>query len=151
MQLMLAENIRMFRKQRKLTQEKLAEALGVTVGAVYKWEAGLSQPELNLVAEMEDFFYFLIAFSLGFFAIGILISNANIPINTAIMRIVGRDKLSKVSSIISIGSQGMTPIAAVLAGIILNAFGSTALLAFCTLGFAVTAVILLFSPQIKEL
>ncbi|MBR3342876.1 MAG: MFS transporter [Solobacterium sp.] len=95
--------------------------------------------------------YFLIAFSLGFFAIGILISNTNIPINTAIMRIVDRDKLSKVSSIISIGSQGMTPIAAVLAGIILNAFGSTALLAFCTLGFAVTAVILLFSPQIKEL
>ncbi len=58
MKLMLAENIRMFRKQRKLTQEKLAEALGVTVGAVYKWEAGLSQPELNLVAEMEDFFFF---------------------------------------------------------------------------------------------
>jgi len=28
MKLMLAENIRMFRKQRKLTQEKLAEALG---------------------------------------------------------------------------------------------------------------------------
>ena len=56
MKLMLAENIRMFRKQRKLTQEKLAEALGVTVGAVYKWEAGLSQPELNLVAEMADFF-----------------------------------------------------------------------------------------------
>jgi len=56
MKLMLAENIRMFRKQRKLTQEKLAEALGVTAGAVYKWEAGLSQPELNLVAEMADFF-----------------------------------------------------------------------------------------------
>jgi hypothetical protein len=72
---------------------------------------------------MADFFYFLIAFSLGFFAIGILISNANIPINTAIMRIVGRDKLSKVSSIISIGSQGMTPIAAVLAGIILSLLG----------------------------
>lgn len=34
MKLMLAENIRMFRKQRKLIQEKLAEALGVTVGAV---------------------------------------------------------------------------------------------------------------------
>jgi transcriptional regulator with XRE-family HTH domain len=29
---MHAENIRMFRKQRKLTKEKLAEALGVTVG-----------------------------------------------------------------------------------------------------------------------
>ena len=95
--------------------------------------------------------YFLVVFSLGFFAIGILISNTNIPINTAIMRIVDRDKLSKVSSIISIGSQGMTPIASVLAGIILKAFGSTALLVFCTLGFAVTAAALLFSPQIKEL
>ena len=56
MQLSLSENIRQFRKQRKLTQEKLAEALGVTVGAVYKWESGQSQPELNLLVEMADFF-----------------------------------------------------------------------------------------------
>ena len=55
-QLTLSENIRKLRKQRKLTQEKLAEALGVTVGAVYKWEAGLSQPELELIVEMADFF-----------------------------------------------------------------------------------------------
>ena len=39
----LAENIRAFRKQRGLTQEQLSEVLGVTVGAVYKWEAGVSQ------------------------------------------------------------------------------------------------------------
>ncbi|MCR5450323.1 MAG: MFS transporter [Solobacterium sp.] len=95
--------------------------------------------------------YFLIAFSLGFFAIGFLISNINIPISTAVMRVVDRDKLSKVSSITSIGSQGMIPIASMLAGIILKVFGSTALLVFCTLGFTVTAVVLLFSPQIKEL
>ncbi len=56
MKLSLAENIRSFRKQRKMTQEKLAEALGVTVGAVYKWESGQSQPELNLLVEMADFF-----------------------------------------------------------------------------------------------
>ncbi|MBQ4188164.1 MAG: helix-turn-helix transcriptional regulator [Firmicutes bacterium] len=56
MKLSLSENIRLFRKQRKLTQEKLAEALGVTVGAVYKWESGQSQPELNLLVEMADFF-----------------------------------------------------------------------------------------------
>ena len=54
--LSLSENIRSFRKQRKITQEKLAEALGVTVGAVYKWESGQSQPELKLVIEMADFF-----------------------------------------------------------------------------------------------
>ena len=56
MKISLSENIRSFRKQRKMTQEKLAEALGVTVGAVYKWESGQSQPELNLLVEMADFF-----------------------------------------------------------------------------------------------
>ena len=56
MKLSLSENIRSFRKQRKMTQERLAEALGVTVGAVYKWESGQSQPELNLLVEMADFF-----------------------------------------------------------------------------------------------
>lgn len=56
MKLTLSENIRTLRKERKITQEKLAETLGVTVGAVYKWEAGLSVPELNLIVEMADFF-----------------------------------------------------------------------------------------------
>ena len=39
----LSENIRRYRKERSLTQGQLAEMLGVTVGAVYKWEAGVSQ------------------------------------------------------------------------------------------------------------
>lgn len=30
--------------------------LGVTVGAVYKWEARLSQPELSTIMELADFF-----------------------------------------------------------------------------------------------
>ena len=56
MDMMLADNIRRFRKEHSLTQEQLAEVLGVTAGAVYKWEARLSQPELNLIVEMADFF-----------------------------------------------------------------------------------------------
>ena len=56
MKMMLAENIRTFRKERSLTQEQLAEALGVTTGAVYKWEAKLSIPELDLIVEMANFF-----------------------------------------------------------------------------------------------
>ena len=56
MKLSLSENIRLLRKQRRMTQEKLAEALGVTVGAVYKWESEQSQPELKLLVEMADFF-----------------------------------------------------------------------------------------------
>ena len=50
MKLTLAENIRAFRKERRLTQEQFAEAMGVTVGSVYKWETGQSIPELTILA-----------------------------------------------------------------------------------------------------
>ena len=56
MELALSENIRSFRKERSLTQEQLSEALGVTPGAVYKWEAGLSVPELPVIVKLADFF-----------------------------------------------------------------------------------------------
>ncbi len=56
MELSLAKNIRNFRKERRLTQEQLAEVMGVTLGAVYKWESGQSVPELSLIAELADFF-----------------------------------------------------------------------------------------------
>ena len=56
MDMKLADNIRAQRKARGLTQEQLAEVLGVTVGAVHKWEVGLSTPELPLIVEMADFF-----------------------------------------------------------------------------------------------
>ncbi len=56
MKLTLAENIRAFRKERRLTQEQLAEAMGVTVGSVYKWETGQAVPELGMIVEIADFF-----------------------------------------------------------------------------------------------
>ena len=56
MNMKLSENIRAFRKERALTQEGLAEALGVTAGAVYKWEAGLSTPDVDLIVALADLF-----------------------------------------------------------------------------------------------
>ena len=56
MEIKLAENIRKFRKERSLTQEQLSEVLGVTAGAVYKWEASLSIPDIELIVEVADFF-----------------------------------------------------------------------------------------------
>ena len=56
MQIRLAEKIRALRRQHRFTQEQLAESLGVTPGAVYKWEAGLSQPELAIIVELADLF-----------------------------------------------------------------------------------------------
>ncbi|MBE7004234.1 MAG: helix-turn-helix transcriptional regulator [Ruminococcaceae bacterium] len=66
MELALAENIRRSRKERQMTQEQLAEVLGVTAGAVYKWEAGLSVPELELIVEMADFFDTSVDILLGY-------------------------------------------------------------------------------------
>lgn len=94
---------------------------------------------------------FLAIFCAGGFVTGILLSAINIPITTATMRIVDKDKLSKVNSIISIGSQGMIPIASVLAGAVLQSFGSPVLLFACSLGFAATAVLLLMNKPVREL
>ena len=66
MEIKLAENIRRFRKERSLTQEQLSEVLGVTAGAVYKWEAGLSIPDIELIVEMADFFDTSVDVQLGY-------------------------------------------------------------------------------------
>lgn len=56
MKLSLSANINKLRKEHSMTQEQLAEALGVTFASVSKWERGAATPELNLIAEMADLF-----------------------------------------------------------------------------------------------
>lgn len=56
MNLSLHKNICKLRKEHSMTQEQLAEALGVTFASVSKWERGVATPELNLIAEMADLF-----------------------------------------------------------------------------------------------
>lgn len=52
----LPENITRLRKANSMTQERLAEALGVTFASVSKWERGVATPELSLIAQMADLF-----------------------------------------------------------------------------------------------
>ena len=42
--------IRTYRKQKDMTQEEMANRLGVTTPAVNKWENGVSQPDIQLLA-----------------------------------------------------------------------------------------------------
>ncbi len=93
---------------------------------------------------------FLVVFSIGCLLLGCLVSCINIPILTAMMRIVDKDMLSKVTSIGAVGSQGMIPLASLLAGVVLGSLGSTPLLAFCSLGFTATALFLLGNRSIRE-
>lgn len=56
MKIHISENIRAMRKGCKLTQEQLAEALGVTVGAVSKWESAMSVPDISTIIGLAEFF-----------------------------------------------------------------------------------------------
>ena len=66
MDLHISENIRRLRKENHMTQEQLAEALGVTVGAVYKWENALTIPEIRLLVELADLFGVSVDYLLGY-------------------------------------------------------------------------------------
>ncbi|MCR5678259.1 MAG: helix-turn-helix domain-containing protein [Agathobacter sp.] len=66
MQLKLAENIKKYRKDMGLTQEGLADALGVTVGAVSKWENGNNVPDVVMMMALADFFNISMDELLGF-------------------------------------------------------------------------------------
>ena len=66
MKVLLAQKLREFRKKQGLTQEQLAEAMGVTVGAVSKWESGSSTPDVSLVLELADFFETSVDVLLGY-------------------------------------------------------------------------------------
>ena len=132
-------------------EERWGRKISLRIGAMAGLMIGLTVGYGILVGRGVSLNWFLILFCLGCFAVGVLISFINIPASTALMRIVEKDKLSKVSSIISIGSQGMIPLASVLAGLILETMGSTWLLAFCSLGFTITAALLLMSKSVREL
>lgn len=66
MELHIGKNIKHLRKERSMTQEQLSEALGVTVGAVYKWENSLSMPEINMLVDIADFFEVSVDYLLGY-------------------------------------------------------------------------------------
>ena len=44
----LGSNIRFYRKKKAVTQEKLAERLGVTDKSVSRWENGKTMPDISL-------------------------------------------------------------------------------------------------------
>ncbi len=52
----LADNIARLRHERKITQEELADFLGVTKASVSKWENAQSTPDLLMVLELATFF-----------------------------------------------------------------------------------------------
>ena len=135
------------RKQEEKCGLKVAKRLCVFSGAMIALALGY----WLLVDVGSSLNGFLLLFSAGCLLLGFLLSFINIPLSTTIQTRVEKDKLSKVGSLLSIGSQGMIPIASVLAGAALQAFGSTVLLAVCAAGFTITAILMLSNKNVKTI
>ena len=56
MTIYLSENIKRLRREKDLTQETLAEFLGVTFQSVSNWERGESFPDITILPEIASFF-----------------------------------------------------------------------------------------------
>ena len=56
MKISIAESIKRLRKEKDITQEKLAEALNVSVAAVSKWERNESYPYITLLFPLAHYF-----------------------------------------------------------------------------------------------
>ena len=56
MTIYLGENIKRLRREQNLTQETLAEFLGVTFQSISKWERGESYPDITLLPALSSFF-----------------------------------------------------------------------------------------------
>lgn len=52
----IGEKIRLLRKKNDVTQDRLAEHLGVTPQAVSRWESGVCYPDMNYLPSIADYF-----------------------------------------------------------------------------------------------
>lgn len=57
--------IKKLRRQRNLTQEQIAETLGISCQAISKWETGTSYPDISLLPIIADYFGVSIDYLLG--------------------------------------------------------------------------------------
>ncbi|MBR4766521.1 MAG: helix-turn-helix transcriptional regulator, partial [Clostridia bacterium] len=56
MQLNIGNKIKTLRKQRGITQEQLADAIGISFQAVSKWENGIALPDIMLAPALASYF-----------------------------------------------------------------------------------------------
>ena len=56
MNLNFAENLKQLRKAKEITQEKLADFLGVTGQTISRWELGICYPDLELLPSIANYF-----------------------------------------------------------------------------------------------
>ena len=61
----LNQRLKSLRLESKTTQQSVADALGVTVGNVQKFEYGTARPKLDNIVKLADFFNVSVDYLLG--------------------------------------------------------------------------------------
>ncbi len=61
----IGEVIKELRIEKDLSQQKLAEAIGVSQKAIDYWERGINEPKANYITRLADFFEVSADFLLG--------------------------------------------------------------------------------------
>ena len=56
MYLGFSDNIKRLRKEKNVTQEKMAEVLGISSQSVSRWELGICYPDLELLPAIANYF-----------------------------------------------------------------------------------------------
>lgn len=60
------ENLKKLRLERNLSQQKLAEALGLTQQAIAKYENGKTQPDFDTLMALAEFFHTSVDYLIGY-------------------------------------------------------------------------------------
>lgn len=82
---------------------------------------------------------------------GMALAFINIPANTIIQTITDSNKLGKVSSITSMVSHGLIPVATFLAGFAIAYLGSGSLLLICSIGLLLVAIFALCNNSFNNI
>ena len=85
------------------------------------------------------------------FLVGGSIVLINVSSMTAMMKIIDKDKLGKVTGVSSIGSQGLIPLSMLLGGVAITYIGSLGLLITCAAGLLITSLVLFFIPSVRNI
>jgi len=60
------QNLKKLRQQNGMSQERLAQQLHITQQAVYKYESGISQPDIERMKELASFFHTSVDYLIGY-------------------------------------------------------------------------------------
>lgn len=63
---LFGDRLKELRKERNLTQEDIANMFSVTKNAVYSWEVGKSQPSIEIIKQLAQYFGVTIDYLLNF-------------------------------------------------------------------------------------